>query len=219
MKIKITLLLLLFTLQAAFGQVHLGIKGGISTTDVDPNELLVTDENGLERLEVALNKANYGVHAGIVIQAYFNKFVVQPEVNFNSNKVSYQLSDLTTSSTVTEIRSEKYQYVDIPVLIGFQFGPVRLQAGPEAHFFVASISEIEEEDPSYAPSFDTATFGWLGSFGFDLWRSLMIDVRYEGNFSKFGSHFEFNGNAYEFDQSPARLLFSLGYMFGKKKDK
>ena len=43
----------------------------------------------------------------------------------------------------------------------------------------------------------------------------MIDLRYEGNFSKFGDHITFFGDEYKFDQSAARFLISLGFMFGK----
>ena len=136
---------------------------------------------------VALEKAKYGVHAGIIIQAYFNSFLLQPEVNFNSNKVDYELQDFSSTDLLPEIRSEKYQYLDIPVLIGFQAGAFRFQAGPEAHVFIASISDIQDE--GYEPAFETATFGWIGGLGVDIWKALALDIRYEGNFSKFGKPF------------------------------
>lgn len=210
------LLSCLFCIQFADAQVFFGVKGGVSTTNIDPNEIKITDDGGTERLGIALKQANFGVHAGIVLQAYFNKFLLQPEINFNSNKVDYELQDFSSTDLLTEVRSEKYQYLDIPILVGIQAGPVRFQAGPEAHVFIASISDIEDE--GYDPAFDAATFGWIGGLGFDIWKSLTLDIRYEGNFSKFGSHFKFNGQEYEFDQSPARILFSLGFIFGKKKE-
>lgn len=216
---KNTLLLLFcwFGLNIGFSQIHFGLKGGLSTTIIDPIDLQVVDENGNPSLNVGLKKANYGVHAGLVIQALFNKFLIQPEINFNSNKVDYHLTDLTVHGAIAEISAEKYQYLDIPILLGFQFGPLRIQAGPETHIFVASISNINAM--GYAPNFDTATFGWLGGIGIDIWRAIMLDIRYEGNFSKFGNHLEFNGQAYEFDKSPTRLLFSLGFIIGKKNEK
>lgn len=198
-------------------QVYFGVKGGLSTTSIETEDLLIVADNGSTNLSFALKEANYGVHAGVVIQALFKNFLIQPEVNFNSNKVDYKITDLAMPGALVKISSEKYQYLDIPLLLGFQFGPVRLQAGPEAHIFIASISEIDE--PTYNPSFDTATFGWLGGIGIEVWRALLLDIRYEGNFSSFGNHLEFDGLAYEFDQSPSRLLFSLGFIFGKKKDK
>lgn len=217
MKRLFLLLSLLPVFSPAFSQVHIGLKGGISTTSLDPNEILVIDDNGNPRLNVALKDAKYGVHAGLIIQALFNKFLVQPEINFNSNKVDYELTDLTTPGAIAVLSSEKYQYVDIPILFGFQFGAVRIQAGPEAHIFVASISNFDQT--GYDQVFDTATFGWLGGIGINIRRALLLDIRYEGNFSNFGNHLEFDGLAYEFDQSPTRLLFSLGFMFGKKKKK
>ena len=215
MKNIFLLLSCLFCFQIAKAQLYFGVKGGISTTSINPSSLSVEDNGGFERLVIELENANYGVHAGIILQAYFNNFLIQPEINFNSNKVDYKIQEFTHPDQLPEIKSEKYQYLDIPVLVGLQAGAFRFLIGPEAHVFIASISDIERD--GYDPTFDTATFGWIGGLGVDIWKVLALDIRYEGNFSKFGSHFNFNGTAYEFDQSPARLLFSAGFMFGKKK--
>ena len=68
--------------------------------------------------------------------------------------------------------------------------------------------------PRPTQKFDQATFGWLASLGLDVW-NLMLDIRYEGNFSKFGDHFTYNGQQYSFDNSRARILVSVGISFGK----
>lgn len=195
-------------------QLRIGIRAGVSTTDLHPSELQIFDTGGAQRLNLALKDARYGVFAGVVIRAQIHKFILQPEVIFNSNRVDYAVQDLQDSSLTSLIKSEKYQYLDIPVLLGVKFGPLRLQAGPVGHVYINSSSELTDIE-GYDEKFDQFTFGWQGGLGLDIWK-FMIDVRYEGNFNKFGDHIEFFGHQYAFDQKPARFLFSLGFLFGSQ---
>lgn len=197
----------------AFAQLKLGLKLGMSTTQFDANEVGITNPGGGEFLKLNLEDTPFGIHAGVVIQARLGAFVLQPEILFNSNRVDYKVDDLSGSTVVASIRTEKYQYMDIPVLLGLRAGPLRIHAGPEAHIFINSSSELFDFD-GYEQKFQQATFGWIGGLGLDVW-NLMLDVRYEGNFSKFGDHITFNGQQFAFDNSPARILVSLGILFGK----
>ena len=212
-------LLLIFLCSGYFlqAQLSLAVKGGLSTTSLDPSDFSVIDENGLDELLVSLQNARYGIHAGIAIRGTIKeRFLIQPEILFNSNSVDFAITDLNNATTL--IKQEKYQYFDVPLLFGVQFGAFRIHLGPEAHFFVDSISDLSDFD-GYQEEFDTMTLGWLGGIGFDIW-NLWLDIRYEGNFTKFGNHIAFYGNSYAFDQAPQRLLVSLGFrLLGKKKEK
>ncbi len=197
----------------AFAQLKFGLKLGMSTTQFDANEVDIANPGGGEFLKLNLEEARFGIHAGVVIQAQLGAFLLQPEILFNSNRVDYQVDDLSGSTVITSIRTEKYQYMDLPVLFGLRARPFRIYAGPEAHIFINSSSELFDFN-GYEQKFQQATFGWIGGLGLDLW-NLMLDVRYEGNFSKFGDHITFDGQQYAFDNSPARILVSLGILFGK----
>lgn len=204
-------MLLLFA-APAFSQLRIGLKGGISTTELNPKDFRVTDPGGLDRFKVAFEDAKYGIHGGIVIRAQFNKFLIQPEVLFNSNTVEYEVTDF--DNQVTEILEEKFQYVDIPLMLGFKFGPLRLMAGPEGHIFVDSASDLFRFE-NYGQNFDNLTLSWLGGVGLDIW-NLMLDVRYEGNFKKYGDHIRFGDRQFDFDDRAARWTFSVGLLFGGK---
>lgn len=204
-------MLLLFA-APAFSQLRIGLKGGISTTELNPEDFRVTDPGGLDRFKVAFEDAKYGIHGGIVIRAQFNKFLIQPEVLFNSNTVEYEVTDF--DNQVTEILEEKFQYVDIPLMLGFKFGPLRLMAGPEGHIFVDSASDMFRFE-NYDQNFDNLTLSWLGGVGLDIW-NLMLDVRYEGNFKKYGDHIRFGDRQFDFDDRAARWTFSVGLLFGGK---
>ncbi len=191
----------------AFSQLKFGLKVGGSTTDINAQEFEVKD--GLNDIGVALKDAKYGIHGGIVIRGQIGNFLIQPEVVFNSNSVDYEVTDL--SDFTTQIKEEKFQYLDIPVLLGYKLGPLRLMAGPEAHIFINNSSELFDFD-TYDEKFDALTLSWLGGVGLDIW-SLMLDVRYEGNFNKFGEHIRFGNQQFDFDDRPSRWTFSVGFLF------
>lgn len=207
-----TLFLAICCFSTAEAQFKIGLRVGTSTTDIDPSNLNII-ENGTSQLSLALKEARYGIHGGLVIQAKIGKFLIQPEFLFNSSRVDYEITDPQDPDFPAEIKEEKYQHLDIPLLFGAKFGILRLHAGPVGHVYINSSSELTDLE-GYEQKFDEFTFGWQGGLGLDVWK-LMIDLRYEGNFSKFGDHITFFGDEYKFDQSAARFLISLGFMFGK----
>ncbi|MBK8702989.1 MAG: PorT family protein [Saprospiraceae bacterium] len=206
-------LILVMSALAVQAQLRVGLKIGLSTTDIQGEDLSILEPGGAQRFRLALEEAKYGIHGGVVIRWQINKFVLQPEVNFNSSSAEYQFDDLQNPSN-SGIRTEKYQNLDIPLLLGVKFGPLRLQAGPVGHVFISSVSDLADVD-GFKDRYESLTFGWQGGLGLDLWK-FMLDLRYEGNFTKYGDHISFFGNDYNFDDRPARFLFSLGYLFGKQ---
>ena len=101
----------------------------------------------------------------------------------------YEITDFGNPGTLDLIKSENYQYLDIPLIIGLKAGPVRLGAGPVGHVFIDSSSELFDID-GYEQKFDEMTWGWQGGIGFDIW-NIHLDIKYEGNFSNFSNHFIF----------------------------
>lgn len=197
------------------GQLRFGLKAGLSTTDIKSETLNLLDQGGAKRLELALKDANYGLHFGLALQANIGNIVIQPELNFNSNSVEWSVTDVKQPGTVDEVFKERFQYLDIPVLLGVRLGPLRLNAGPEGHVFVNSKSDLLDFQ-DYDQNFKNLTVGWLAGGGLDIW-NLSIDVRYEGNFNNFGDYIRFAGKEYELSDSPNRWLTSLTYFFNRRK--
>lgn len=216
---KNSLIILLFialtaSLQAQQGnRFQIGLKAGLSTTSLETDQIRILDQGGIDRLELAVKDAKYGFHAGLVIRAQFNKFILQPELLFNSSQVDYEVDDLIGGNVITTTLNESYQYLDIPILAGFKLGPLRLQAGPVGHIFLGSDSELNDlPNIDYRQKFEDMTLGWQGNIGLDIW-NLMLDFRYEGNFTKFGNHINFAGRQYQFDDTPSRWIASVGFLF------
>ena len=208
-------LLLMLTLMMTFAfmanaQFKIGLKGGMSTSDLDPNQLLIINAQSADEFGLTIKEANYGVHFGLFMQAQIGKFFLQPEVLFNSNSVDFSVQDFG-DGIIQQAFNEKYQYLNIPVLMGFKFGPLRLGAGPVGHVFLNSKSELFDIS-NYDQKFDEMTYGWQAGVGLDIGK-LMLDFRYEGNFNNFGDHIVFGEKAYQFDQQAGGFTASLGLSF------
>jgi hypothetical protein len=214
MKYTAVLFCLVGFLSTATGQIRLGIKGGFTTTNLEVSQLSVPSQNGGTMLNLDVDDARFGIQGGLLLQIPLGKkWLLQPEVLFNSNRVDFEVEDFTGGAAIESIKSEKYQYLDLPLLLHYRLGPLRLSGGPVGHLYINSSSDLTDFD-SYDQRFDELTYGYLLGGGLDIW-NLMIDVRYEGNFTKFGNHITFNGETYAFDEEPARLILSLSLLFGK----
>lgn len=214
MNLRLFSLLILFVLFTftSQAQIQFGVKGGLSSTDIDAGEIEILRPGAGDRLQLALDNAKYGIHAGVMIRLPLGEtFLLQPEVVFNSNTVEYRVEDLSPGGAETMILEEKFQYVDIPLLLGVKFGPVRLMAGPEGRLFVNSASDLFQF-ADYAQRFDDLEISLLGGVGLDLW-NITLDLRYEGNFDNFGDHLTFGDQQFAFSEAENRWIFSLGVFF------
>ena len=198
---------LLIYVDVSYSQIRPGIKFGVSTPDVDPEDFIVTDDQGNEYYHVFVEKARYGVHAGVFIQMKFGNFFIQPEGLYNSTSVDYRIDSL---GVLLELR-ETYRNIDFPLILGLKAGPVRVCGGPAAPIAFRDHGGFSDYE-GFAPFFEDLTWGWQAGVGLDFWK-LHIDVRYEGNFTQLGSHITFFGNRFDFDTNNNRLIASLGFSF------
>ena len=96
-------------------------------------------------------------------------------------------------------------------MVGYKFGPFRVQAGPVGHAFVSSTSELKEL-ADYDAAFDKLTFGYQAGAGLDLGRFL-FDVKYQGGLSHVGDHLRFGEQEVRFAERPGRLVLGVGFSF------
>jgi len=204
------LVVLLFS-YSANAQVTLGIKGGINTTSIKPEELEIVNLEDAKKFGISVKDADYGMHFGFYVQAQMGKFIFRPEFLFNSNKVNYNVKEFGIGNIVSTVKSETYQYLDIPVMMGAKFGALRLMAGPVGHVFINSKSELKDLS-GYAQKFNDMTYGYQVGVGLDAGR-ISIDGRYEGNFNRASDHFSFFNHNYHFSTTPSRFLISVGFRF------
>lgn len=202
---------LLFSFSLSFAQFSIGVRAGVSTSDISGEDLNILAEDGSDNLRLKLNEARYGLHGGLIFRVKGKRWSFQPEVLFNSNRVDFEVEDINDPMAGTVIKEESYQYLDIPVLIGLHLGPLHFQGGPVGHVFLDSSTELDDFE-GYEQDFEDLTIGYQIGGGLDIW-NITLDVRYEGNFNNFGEHIEFFDEQYEFSDAPSRWLFSLGIYF------
>lgn len=188
----------------AFSQVKFGIKAGASTTTV-PTYDVTTGNTTIEALE----DASWGFHAGIFLRAGLGPVYLQPEVVFTTNTYSYNVQ----TSSVAEIFDQRFNRLEIPVLVGLKFGPVRLNVGPSATVPIGSPENLVN-DPNFDRLYRGTTFGYQAGIGVDIFNTITLDARYRGSLAqRFGDNVQIGGADFRLDDRQPSILLSLGIMF------
>lgn len=212
MKTLVLTALLFFSITSlTTAQVKFGVLGGANTFQVDKTaSLILQGDTQSEDLQVSIEELKFGFHFGIFLLAKSDFLYFKPHVQFNSQGVDYHIN--TVSDSIGSVLSEKYNSLDIPIQFGFAMGPVRVGIGPVGHVIINTSSEIEEEYTDYHVRFSKVQFGYIGGIGLDI-QNFHLDVSYEGNLSKWGSHIVYNDKEYEFSKAPARIIGTIGISF------
>jgi hypothetical protein len=188
----------------AFSQIKFGIKGGAESTTV-PTYDLTTGTSSIKALE----DASWGFHAGVFLRLSLLGLFVQPEAVFASNTYDYKVTTVTAS----EVKSQKFNRLSVPVLVGFKIGPLRLNAGPAASIQIGSPKQLID-DPKFDEMYKGAVFGFQAGAGLDLLKKLTLDVRYAGSLGeKFGDAVTIGGQNFKLDYGQSSILLSVGLMF------
>lgn len=205
MKKIIVVILALVLAAPLFSQVKFGLKAGASTDFTFTNQTL----DGVN-FEVVLQNgktAEWGFQGGVFMRASFAGFYVQPEILLATatNSVSYE--DVEEGGGPV-IYNQKFNKLNIPVLLGFKVGPMRLNAGPAAAIMLGDPKEIID-----GATYKRATFGYQAGVGIDLFKKLTLDVRYEGNLNQFGDEITIMGETFQLDDRTGALLLHVGLIF------
>ncbi|MFN2380151.1 MAG: porin family protein [Bacteroidales bacterium] len=198
-KLFLILLTVLFT-TGAFAQLSFGLKAGASTNNFNMDQ--VGDATtGL----AAAEEASWGFHGGAFVRISFLGLMVQPEVLFSMSENNL----LVTENGIEEIRSQKFNKLDVPIMLGVKLGPIRVMGGPAASVMLSSDTEFSEADELYK----AATFGYQAGVGVDLFKKLTIDLRYEGGLSNFGEEITVGDETFNLDGRTNAIILSAGIIF------
>jgi len=207
----IVLFLFLFSSYTMSSQLEFGLKAGLSSVDLADTELILANNAG-NNVSLAVQEASYGLHFGIYGRLSLLGLYIEPAVLFNSSNVDYTLREQIFDTEVTEtIVSEKYEKLNIPVMVGYKLGFLRLQAGPVAHVHLNNISELTDLG-GYSEKARSATYGYQLGVGLDILK-VRLDLNYEGNLSSYTDHITIDGYEHSFAENPARIVASIGYKF------
>lgn len=198
---------LLITIPAT-SQLNFGVKAGMSTNNLNLDQTFQTVDGDLV-LE-SLGDATYGFHGGLFLRLTVLGVYLQPEVLLST--VENQIKITKPGETVSEIKGQRFNKLDIPVMVGFKVGFLRINAGPAATILLESPKDLLDSD-NYEDIYKAATFGYQAGLGVDLFKKVTLDLRYEGNLNKFRDEIEFGGEAFQLDQRSGSILLSAGFIF------
>ncbi len=208
---KVFLLLIAISLfAAANAQIKFGVKGGISSSTIKMDDIITVTQGVDEYSLEGIKSGTVGFHAGLMTQVTFFGVFIQPELYFSSTGGDVEVTNLITQDV--NIRKMEFKKLDIPVLVGFKFGPARVNAGPVASIIIDSKADLIDE-AGYEEKFKGASFGYQAGVGLDLLKTISLDIRYEGNLSKLGDGVNIEGEDFEFDSRNPQFIFSLGIFF------
>lgn len=186
---------------SAQAQFSFGLKGGVSSQLSNFNDLTVN--NGDTSFNFGVDDVKFGTQFGAYVRIG-GKFYLQPEILFNSNRTDFKVGETSAGQI---IKSERYQNLDIPILVGFTAGPVRFHGGPVGHYYLNNKSELTDIS-GYDDKWKQLTWGWLAGLTIGKGR-VSADIRYQGNFNKYGEHITFFGDKYHFSNTPSQLIVGI----------
>lgn len=203
--------------------LRFGVKGGVSSSNVKFDKTTLTavsTTSGAKNFLIEQGNSQLGIHFGLFGRIQLLGLYIQPEVLFTQTKGELLITDQTASTLVNKALEQKFNKIDVPIIVGWKFGPARFGLGPVASIALSEKDGLKDKLQELAPTgtkavsnFKNATFGYQVSVGLDVLKKLTLDVKYEGNLSKLGSGLTLGGNNYKFDQRNPQWIFSLGIFF------
>lgn len=216
MKKLLTIVLVVLISIPAFSQIKMGLKAGVSTTNLSMETLKTVTTGTTSYTVEALENAKYGFHGGVFLRLTLLGIYVQPELLFSTRTNAYTVKNITNSSApVTTIVKQNFNKLDIPVMVGLKLGPIRVNAGPAASILINSPKELIAS-PDYKSKFSRMTVGYQAGVGLDVLKFLTIDLRYEGSLKKYQNQIQNlvgPKTTVNLDDRPNAFLFSVGLMF------
>jgi Outer membrane protein beta-barrel domain len=198
-----------------FSQIKFGLKAGVSTTSLSMPTIKTVTSGTTSFTVDGLTAAKYGFHAGAFVRLTFFGVYIQPELLFSTRSNEYTVVNITNQAApVSYVAKQTFNKLDIPVMLGFKLGPLRLNAGPSGSLLINSPKDIIT-NPDYKNNYNKMTIGYQAGLGFDLLNFLTFDLRYEGSLKKYQNQIQnlAGTTKVNLDDRPNAFLFSVGIMF------
>lgn len=210
MKRYILIVVLILSVQSLSAQFSLGIRGGLNFSSL-PVKTYELENSSIE----ALPDSYTGFHLGLITQAKFSGFFIQPEFLFVSSGSQFRYEHPDQERDV--FFTQRFSKIDVPILFGLRGGPLRLGLGPVASYFLDNSSNLTESefyagDTSFSDKFNELTYGYQVGVGLDI-GNIVLDLKYEGSLSNYSEEVSIGGSTFKFDTRPRQIVFSIGLLF------
>ena len=214
MRKYVFLLVGLLFVGAVQAQVSFGVKAGFGTSSLKMDDVTLLASSGVEDFLLEQSNSTLGIHFGGVLQVSLATMFIQPELLFSTAGGNVNVSELDGSGSIiagTEIlKKQTYNRIDVPVIVGWKLGPIRLGLGPVASVVIGSKTELVSNAEQ---TYKNATWGFQLGAGIDVLDKIGVDFRYEGSLSKLGEDIEYDGQTFATDSRTRQTKFSVTYYF------
>ncbi|GAB3943140.1 hypothetical protein GCM10028805_08890 [Spirosoma harenae] len=181
--------------QSTGKKVHFGLKVGANFSQLDNLSFSTPRlmENGLPVLSGGnvvydFFEQNQSLSTGIVggvFVRFGNRFFVQPELMLSSKGGKF---DIIRQGLETQSVNVRVTTFDLPVLVGYRFGPLRVNVGPVVSLALSESNSLSDSFRQYAAqslseTAKKATYGYQVGIGVTL-GGIQLDLRQEGNLTK-----------------------------------
>jgi hypothetical protein len=206
MKKLLVLVLVVFIAVPSYSQLFkFGIKAGGQTTQVPTYEVLT----GTSPID-AVKNAQWGFHGGVFARLKLGPIFLQPEVLFTTSTFDYNVKQGVTPAV---LKSQTFNRLSIPLLVGFKLGPIRINAGPAASVQIGTPKALID-DPNFTNMYKSALWGYQAGLGIDLLKRLTLDARVGGGLGDLlGDKVSIGGQTLNLDYSSTTIFLSVGWMF------
>jgi hypothetical protein len=209
---------LIFLLMASFLVVEtanaeifqFGIKAGLGYSNLSIEDLTIG--SGADAWDLATGDGVMAYHVGIQTRIKIAMVFVQPELYFKDAGGSLAA---VANNGAEEILNIDLKSVDLPIMVGAKFGPLRINAGPVGTYVLNEEGitlPMGGVDTDYTVFTRSLTWGFQAGLGVDF-SKFSLDARYEGSLSKLGDSFTVGGADFNLDARPSQWVFSLGFWF------
>lgn len=187
--------MLLTTGYGALAQIDFGPRVNLTSTNLSLSDNVTNIREG---------DAEFGYQLGafLRIQVPIIGIYVQPEALLSKQSSSVNINSQKADLTFNQI--------DVPVMIGFKLGPLRVNAGPSFRFLSGADLEVpgspKEDVQEY---YKNSTVGFQAGVGIDLFK-FVFDLKYEGSFSDINEEIT-SMSPVGVDQRPSQIVFGVGF--------
>ncbi len=200
MKNIFVILIALFVLNAHAQTFQLGIKAGLTNT-----QIIGSDFKNFE-----VPSSSNGILIGAFSRIGFAGMFVQPEISFRNLNFTVNSNGTTSSSSA----ATKLNYIDVPVLFGKKvLGVINVCAGPNFQFLVNQDLSANNASNLATGNYNNFVVGAQIGVGFDVWK-LCFDARYDFSINSIGNAASaVNTQNVDFSSRASMLQFTVGYKF------
>ena len=210
-KLLVSVFLLSLVNLSANGSIGYGLRGGINFSS------LGTVNETFENYQLFGEPDSYfGFHVGGTSLIPFGSFFVQPELLFASTGSFLRLEDIREEATIEDrvyFRAAFYK-VDLPVILGYRYGPLRIMAGPVYSLMLGKTDDFEpgHMEVSFEQNLYTSSFAYQIGAGLGL-GNLLLDLKFESGLTPMGNTVTIGDVTRTFDSRPRQVILSIGLLF------